>query len=367
MKLGWIQLGAGLWRFPEAACSCRLMSNAVASPQLSAAYTNQRRQESGTGYLERRIQKANTSHCAARKLPGPKEYLRRDLPLDAWPADVVCHAGITDLLVDLHVILLVWEKIGRLDVSDIPLNVSVIHTPRTRKIDAWLLHLTSTAVAAYDYVWLADGDVKTSDVNWFAFWTNMLLSWYFQPQVAQPAIVAFDKGKVHWRHWRKSAIVKKFHRSTQTRGSDHTVLQIPEDDEDDVWAIDPTLIAAEVGIVEIMTPVLTPRAWLAMREALVSNSKAMQWITQGATWCVDVKWCQLARTSVLGLEVAGEPDVGIGALAQRFIQQQSSHFRWLWPTGERHWDSYLDFKKQMERLFMRDSEGPLCVITIFSH
>ena len=123
----------------------------------------------------RGIQQANTSHCAARKPPpGPKEYIRRDLPLDAWPADVVCYAGITDLLVDLHVILLVWEKIGRLDVSDIPLNVSVIHAPKTRKIDAWLLHLTSTAVAAYDYVWLAEGDVKISDVNWFAFWTNML-------------------------------------------------------------------------------------------------------------------------------------------------------------------------------------------------
>ena len=131
--------------------------------------------------------------------------------------------------------------------------------------------------------------------------------------------MAFDKGKVNWKHWTKSAIVKKFHRSTQTRGSDHTVLQIPEDDEDEVWAIDPTLIAAEVGIVEIMTPVLTPRAWLAMREALVSNSKAMQCITEGATWCVDIKWCELARTSVLGLEVAGEPDVGIGALAQRLL------------------------------------------------
>ncbi|CAE7885343.1 unnamed protein product, partial [Symbiodinium microadriaticum] len=283
------------------------------------------------------IQKANTSHCAARKLPGLKAPVSRDLPLDAWPADVVCYAGITDLLIDLHVILLVWEKVGQLDVSDIPLNISVIHAPRTRKLDAWVLHLTATAVAAYDYVWLADGDVKTSDVNWFAFWTNML---YFQPQVAQPAIVAFDKGKIHWRHWRKNTIVNKFHRSTQTRGSDHTVLRVPEDDEGETWAIDPTLIAAEVGIVEIMTPVLTPRAWLAMREALVSNSKAMEWVTKGATWCVDVKWFQLARASVLGLEAAGEPDVSIGAVAQRFLQQQSSYFGELWPAGKQQWDSY---------------------------
>lgn len=122
----------------------------------------------------RGIQTANTSHCAARNLPGNIAHVSRDLPLDAWPADVVCYAGITELLVDLHVILLVWEKVGPLDVSDIPLNVSVIHAPKTRKIDAWVLHLTATAVAAYDYVWLADGDVKTSDVNWFAFWANML-------------------------------------------------------------------------------------------------------------------------------------------------------------------------------------------------
>ena len=61
------------------------------------------------------IQKANTSHCAARKLPGLKAPVSRDLPLDAWPADVVCYAGITDLLIDLHVILLVWEKVGQLD------------------------------------------------------------------------------------------------------------------------------------------------------------------------------------------------------------------------------------------------------------
>ena len=131
--------------------------------------------------------------------------------------------------------------------------------------------------------------------------------------------MALDKGKIHWRHWRKNTIVNKFHRSTQTRGSDHTVLRVPEDDEGETWAIDPTLIAAEVGIVEIMTPVLTPRAWLAMREALVSNSKAMEWVTKGATWCVDVKWCQLARTSVLGLEAAGEPDVSIGAVAQKLL------------------------------------------------
>ncbi|CAE7363699.1 unnamed protein product [Symbiodinium sp. CCMP2592] len=71
-----------------------------------------------------------------------------------------------------------------------------------------------------------------------------------------------------------------------------------------------------------MTPVLTPRAWLALREDLLRNSKAMHWIAEGATWCVDVKWCELARTAVLGLEAEGEPDVSIEAAAQKLPHQQ---------------------------------------------
>lgn len=97
------------------------------------------------------IQTANTSHCAARK--GLIAKLRRNLPLDQWPADVVCYAGITQLQVDLHVILLVWDDtdtIRKLDTSDLPLNVSVIHAPKSRKIDAWLKHLTTTAISTYD-------------------------------------------------------------------------------------------------------------------------------------------------------------------------------------------------------------------------
>ena len=97
------------------------------------------------------IQTANTSHCAARKPPGLIAKLRRNLPLDQWPADVVCYAGITQLQIDLHVILLVWEdKIRKLDTSDLPLNVSVIFAPKSRKIDAWLSHLTATALSTYD-------------------------------------------------------------------------------------------------------------------------------------------------------------------------------------------------------------------------
>ncbi|CAE7839527.1 unnamed protein product [Symbiodinium sp. CCMP2592] len=120
------------------------------------------------------IQTANTSHCAARK--GFIAKLRRNLPLDQWPADVVCYAGITQLQVDLHVILLVWDTnaMPKLDTSDLPLNVSVIHAPKSRKIDAWLKHLTATALSTYDYLWLADGDVSVSAANWFAFWANML-------------------------------------------------------------------------------------------------------------------------------------------------------------------------------------------------
>ena len=117
------------------------------------------------------IQTSNTSHCAARK-QGLKA-ISQDLPLEQWPADVVCFAGITQLLVDLHVILLVWDKI-KVDTSDLGANVSVIYAYKSRKIDAWLSHLNATIVSAYDYVWLADGDVKISVVNWFAFWTHML-------------------------------------------------------------------------------------------------------------------------------------------------------------------------------------------------
>ncbi|CAE7320163.1 unnamed protein product [Symbiodinium microadriaticum] len=269
------------------------------------------------------IQTANTSHCAARKPPGLIAKLRRNLPLDQWPADVVCYAGITQLQIDLHVILLVWEdKIRKLDTSDLPLNVSVIFAPKSRKIDAWLSHLTATALSTYDYLWLADGDVSVSAANWFAFWANML---YYRPQIAQPAVVAEEKAKIHVTFHQKGKAAQDLD-IVQTRGSDHVVLQIPGD-EPDVWAIDPSLVAADVGIIEIMTPVLTPTAWLALREDLLRNSKAMHWIAQGATWCVDVKWCDLARTTVLGLEAAGEPDLSIEAAAQKLPGEQQGESR----------------------------------------
>ena len=271
----------------------------------------------------RGIQTANTSHCAARKGPGLKAKLAQDRPPDQWPADVVCYAGITHLRVDLHVILLVWDnKVDFIDTSDLELNVSVISAPKTRKINAWLLHLSETAVSAYDYVWLADGDVNISMVNWFAFWTQML---YFRPQVAQPVVLGFDRGNIQdrWRHRKKGEVLSGH------RASDHEILRIPP--KDSVWNVDPTLIAAEVGIVEIMTPVLTPQAWMALREELLSNSKAMQWIVKGATWCVDVRWCDLARAA-LGSEVAREPDVCIGSAGQMFDKKQGRG------PGERPWE-----------------------------
>ena len=129
--------------------------------------------------------------------------------------------------------------------------------------------------------------------------------------------MAEEKAKIHVTFHQKGKAAQDLD-IVQTRGSDHVVLQIPGD-EPDVWAIDPSLVAADVGIIEIMTPVLTPTAWLALREDLLRNSKAMHWIAQGATWCVDVKWCDLARTTVLGLEAAGEPDLSIEAAAQKLL------------------------------------------------
>ncbi|CAE7243037.1 unnamed protein product [Symbiodinium natans] len=273
------------------------------------------------------IQTSNTSHCAARK-QGLKA-ISQDLPLEQWPADVVCFAGITQLLVDLHVILLVWDKI-KVDTSDLGANVSVIYAYKSRKIDAWLSHLNATIVSAYDYVWLADGDVKISVVNWFAFWTHML---YFQPQIAQPGIVAFDKdqGKTDfWSKQMKKWYKKYGHNPTEVRGSDHEILRIPADDEAGTMNIDPSLIAADVGIIEIMAPVLTARAWLHFREELLRRPKAMEWIEKGATWCVDLKWCEWARTA-LGLEVA-EPDVPIRRYQESL--QGRAHGERLWGSRE---------------------------------
>ena len=179
------------------------------------------------------------------------EGFSTELPPDLWPTHLLCRDSVKKLAVELHVLLIVYDiyvtdtVLSYLQRVVKELNVTVVRSTGSRKLGAWFKFLTPSTVSQYDYIWLADGDVKVSAINWFSFWAHML---YFKPLIAQPSIIGH---------------LEKF--QELPRGSDHPILNLPFDRRANVWNTDVTLIAAEVGIVEMMAAVLTAETWLAVR------------------------------------------------------------------------------------------------------
>ena len=270
------------------------------------------------------IHSANTSHCLtnfttlyrSQTLDG----FSTELPPDLWPTHLLCRdSSVKKLTVELHVLLIVYDVyvtdtvLSYLQRAVKELNLTVVRSTGSRKLGAWFKHLTPSTVSNYDYIWLADGDVKVSAINWFSFWAHML---YFKPLIAQPSIIGH---------------LEKF--QDLPRGSDHPILNLPFDKRTNVWNTDVTLIAAEVGIVEMMAAVLTAETWLAVRSDLAANSKVMELIAKGATWCIDTKWCEVAQ----GLRGSGirEADVAVGAEAKELYRERNYSYG---PgPGERRW------------------------------
>ena len=266
------------------------------------------------------IHSANTSHCSnSTSRSQTLEGFSTELPPDLWPTHLLCRDSVKKLAVELHVLLIVYDiyvtdtVLSYLQRVVKELNVTVVRSTGSRKLGAWFKFLTPSTVSQYDYIWLADGDVKVSAINWFSFWAHML---YFKPLIAQPSIIGH---------------LEKF--QELPRGSDHPILNLPFDRRANVWNTDVTLIAAEVGIVEMMAAVLTAETWLAVRNDLAANSKVMDLIAKGATWCIDTKWCEVAQ-ALRGSGIR-QADVAVGAEAKELYRDRNYSYG---PgPGDRRW------------------------------
>eukprot|EP00581_Thalassiosira_minuscula_P001352 CAMPEP_0183744960 /NCGR_PEP_ID=MMETSP0737-20130205/65993_1 /TAXON_ID=385413 /ORGANISM="Thalassiosira miniscula, Strain CCMP1093" /LENGTH=485 /DNA_ID=CAMNT_0025980615 /DNA_START=375 /DNA_END=1832 /DNA_ORIENTATION=+ len=150
------------------------------------------------------------------------------------------------------------------DVRDVSQN--------PKKIWNWLLHATEDRLAGYDYVWFIDGDVSLASLNWQAFWQQIRM---LRPKITQAAVIGH---------------------SIEAHATVHNVLR---------YKPDPRIMAAEVPIVEVQSPLLEVDTWLNYRNKMLYNKELMDQFSRGGEQCFDMAWCHSAKNNMTGLQGHG--------------------------------------------------------------
>ncbi|KAL7535701.1 hypothetical protein ACHAXR_006675 [Thalassiosira sp. AJA248-18] len=146
----------------------------------------------------------------------------------------------------------------------------VSHNPV--KIWNWILHCTESRLAEYDYVWFIDGDISLKSLNWQAFWQQVKL---MRPKITQAGTIGNGR---------------------EGHATVHPVLRFKEDSR---------LIAAEVPILEVQSPLLEVETWLGFRNFLVHDPEPMEQMADGAEQCFDMGWCHYAKNNLTGVQSHG--------------------------------------------------------------
>ena len=138
----------------------------------------------------------------------------------------------------------------QIDVRDVSLNPI--------KLWNWILHCDEDRLVGYDYVWFIDGDIHLRTLNWHAFWQQVKI---MKPKITQAATI----GSTHESDF----------------GTVHHVLRHKTDQR---------LMAAEVPIIEIQSPLLEVETWLDFRNIVSNDPEPMEQIEQGGETCFDMAW-----------------------------------------------------------------------------
>lgn len=150
-------------------------------------------------------------------------------------------------------------------------NVEIVDVSRgenTIKIWNWIQHLNEVRLYDYDYVWMIDGDIDLSSLNWHAFWQQVKL---IRPKICQPAVIGNAKG---------------------AHGTTHSILNY--------WG-DSRVLASEVAIVELMTPLFEVDTWLGYRDFIANQSQdLLNNLKRGGEDCFDLAWCHYAKFNMVG-------------------------------------------------------------------
>jgi len=146
------------------------------------------------------------------------------------------------------------DKINVLDVTNSPV-----------KLWNWIAHLSEERLYGYyDYVWMVDGDIQMSSLNWHSYWQMVKI---IRPMVVQPAIIGTGPAAF---------------------SSNHPVMRQHGDRR---------VIAAETAIVEMMVPMLEVDTWLGYRNAIASQTPLTQHLQRGGEGenllYVDTRLCQM--------------------------------------------------------------------------
>lgn len=142
-----------------------------------------------------------------------------------------------------------------------------------QKIWNWILHCTDERLEGYDYMWFVDGDISLKSLNWQGFWQQVRI---LRPKITQASTIG-DGRKGH--------------------ATVHHVLRYNPDSR---------LLAGEVPILEVQSPLLEVGTWLRYRTHLVNDPEPMVELAVGGEQCFDMAWCHLAKNNLTGVQSNGK-------------------------------------------------------------
>eukprot|EP01084_Bolivina_argentea_P106226 190156_1 len=188
----------------------------------------------------------------------------------------------------LHWILFIWQHKTYIKMKELlgtNHSINLIYAKNKLKLFFWQTYLTPSMISnKYDYIWLMDGDIRISDMDWNCFWYNM--HFIYKPKIFQPSIL--------YANDYIPTLKEKVYRSTLYMGRR---LCLQNNSYDTRTNSVNELFAIETSFVEQQTPIFTYDAWNIFITEF--NNKFTNINESKSDWGADLMWCNLINDKLL--------------------------------------------------------------------
>ncbi|CAJ1963988.1 unnamed protein product [Cylindrotheca closterium] len=149
-----------------------------------------------------------------------------------------------------------------------------------QKLNFWQRYLNPSSIPNnIDYIWMMDGDMRIRDMAWDCFWKTARL---FDPAMFAPTIMAdADMYSESKKRYAGSSHPMKCHTDPSMDPENNDFQH---------------LIAVDVPLIEVQTPIFRRDSWQAVYESFELNMPS--WGKSFSDWGPNQVWCRIAASKI---------------------------------------------------------------------
>ena len=191
-------------------------------------------------------------------------------------------------------------------------NVRIIFEANKLKHYFWQTYLTPNKLDSYfsdclldsyekqiDYIWIADGDIIISSMNWNCFWyyiDSVYKPFIFQPSIINPNNYYPTMDEKHFHTTLYPLMCnnrsKEYNNNHDTKTSNTRNYNYNNIDIESIFGI-------ETSFVEIQTPIFRYQAWIHFIEIFNQRFGKVENMNSRTDWGPDYIWCNMINRDIL--------------------------------------------------------------------